>query len=390
MKRVFLIVLDGVGIGELPDAAVYGDEGSNSLANMAKAVNGLTLPVMESLGLGKITPIPGVEPVKEAKGAYGKMAEASPGKDTVTGHWEISGIILDQPFPVYPQGFPREVMTDFEKRIGRRVLGNIPASGTEIIKKLGAEHMRTGYPIVYTSADSVFQIAAHEEIIPPEELYRYCRIARELLQGEHNVGRVIARPFLGVPGSFTRTSRRKDFSLAPPEETILDRLAKSGVRTIGVGKIEDIFCRRGLVESYHTVNNRETMGKTLELAKEPDQTEVFAFINCIDFDMVYGHRNDVAGYARALEEADVFLGQLLSLLRAEDVVIVTGDHGCDPTTPSTDHSREYVPLLAAGPQVRKEVDLGIRKTFADVSSTVAGIFGITGWTRGSSFYTKIL
>ncbi|HHU50797.1 MAG TPA: phosphopentomutase [Firmicutes bacterium] len=390
MKRVFLIVLDGVGIGELPDAAAYGDEGSNSLVNTAKAVNGLALPVMESLGLGKIITIPGVEPVKQATGAYGKMAEASPGKDTITGHWEMSGIILDRPFPVYPQGFPREVLADFEQRIGCRVLGNIAASGTEIIKKLGAEHMRTGYPIVYTSADSVFQIAAHEEVILPEELYRYCRIARELLQGEHNVARVIARPFLGVPGSFARTSRRKDFSLAPPEETILDRLAQKRVRTIGVGKIDDIFSHRGLAESYHTVNNQETMGKTLELAKEPAQTEVFAFINCIDFDMVYGHRNDVAGYARALEEADAFLGQLLSSLSAEDVVIVTGDHGCDPTTPSTDHSREYVPLLVAGAQVRQEVNLGIRKTFADVSATVAEIFGITGWTRGSSFYKEIL
>ncbi|HEY8345013.1 MAG TPA: phosphopentomutase [Bacillota bacterium] len=390
MKRVFLIVLDGVGIGELPDAAVYGDEGSNSLANTAKTVNGLALPVMESLGLGKIIPILGVEPVKQAAGAYGKMAEASPGKDTVTGHWEMSGIILDRPFPVYPQGFPREVLADFEQSIGRRVLGNIAASGTEIIKELGAEHMRTGYPIVYTSADSVFQIAAHEEIIPPEELYRYCRIARELLQGEHNVARVIARPFLGVPGSFTRTSRRKDFPLAPPEETILDRLVEKGVRTIGVGKIDDIFCHRGLAESYHTVNNRETMDKTIELAKEPVQTEIFAFINCIDFDMVFGHRNDVVGYARALEEADAFFGELLSSLSAEDVVIVTGDHGCDPTTPSTDHSREYVPLLVAGAQVRQEVNLGIRKTFADISATVAEIFGITGWTKGSSFYKEIL
>lgn len=390
MKRVFLLVLDGVGIGELPDASAYGDEGSNSLANTAKAVNGLALPVMGSLGLGKITPILGVDPVKEAKGVYGKMAEASPGKDTITGHWEISGLILDRPFPVYPQGFPDEVIEEFEKRIGRRILGNIPASGTEIIKKLGAEHMQTGYPIVYTSADSVFQIAAHEEIIPLEELYKYCQIARELLQGEHNVGRVIARPFLGVPGLFERTSRRKDFSLAPPEETILDRLAQNGVRTVGVGKIEDIFCQRGLTESYHTVNNRETMDKTFELVKEPNDTPVFAFINCIDFDMVYGHRNNVAGYAQALEEVDDFLGQMLSSLKAEDVLIVTGDHGCDPTTPSTDHSREYVPLLVAGAQVHKEVNLGIRKTFADLSSTVAEIFGITGWTKGSSFYKELL
>lgn len=390
MKRVFLLVLDGVGIGELPDASAYGDEGSNSLANTAKAVNGLALPVMGSLGLGKITPILGVDPVQEAKGAYGKMAEASPGKDTITGHWEISGLILDRPFPVYPQGFPAEVIEEFEKRTGRRSLGNIPASGTEIIKKLGAEHMQTGYPIVYTSADSVFQIAAHEEIIPPEELYRYCRIARELLQGEHNVGRVIARPFLGVPGSFARTSRRKDFSLAPPEETILDRLAQNGVRTVGVGKIEDIFSQRGLIESYHTVNNRETMDKTFDLVRESNDTPVFAFINYIDFDMVYGHRNDAAGYARALAEVDVFLGQMLSSLKAEDVVIITGDHGCDPTTPSTDHSREYVPVLVAGPQVHKEVDLGIRRTFADISSTVADIFSVAGWTKGNSFYKKIL
>jgi len=389
LSRVFLIVLDGVGIGELPDAAKYGDVGSNSLANTAKAVGGLDLPVLQSLGLGNIAPIPGVSPVARAEGAYGKMAEASAGKDTITGHWEMAGIIQESPLSVYPEGFPDEVITEFEQAIGRRVLGNIPASGTQIINDLGAEHMKTGYPIVYTSADSVFQIAAHEEVVSLNDLYRFCGIARKMLSGEYKVGRVIARPFIGVPGSFTRTANRKDFSLESPEETILDRLVKTGVRTIGVGKIEDIFSNRGLSESYHTTNNRETMEKTLELVKTDDQLPTFAFINCIDFDMVYGHRNDAPGYARALAEIDRNLARLFPALKEQDVVMITGDHGCDPTTPSTDHSREYVPLLVSGAQVKKNVNLGIRKTFADLSATVAQIFDLTGWKKGTGFYKQI-
>lgn len=388
VRRIFLLVLDGVGIGELPDAHLYGDAGSNTLVNTARAAGGLNLPVLSRLGLGNITEIKGVSPVKEAEGAYGKMAERSPGKDTITGHWEMTGVVLDRPFQVFPDGFPEELIKSFETAIGRRVLGNIPASGTEIIERLGAEHMHTGFPIVYTSADSVFQIAAHEEVIPPEELYRICRTARELLNEDYVVGRVIARPFVGSPGSFRRTANRRDFSMAPPEETILDRLLAEGVKTVGVGKIEDIFSGRGLAESFHTGNNRETMGKLLELASG-EVTAELVFANCIDFDTLYGHRNDSAGYARALEAVDTTLEKLLSLLTVEDLLIITGDHGCDPTTASTDHSREYVPLLVTGGGVKKGVNLGTRETFADLSATLAEIYKITGWKKGKSFYKKI-
>ncbi len=387
--RVFLVVLDGVGIGELPDAGRYEDEGSNTLGNMAAQLGGLSVPFLTALGLGNIAPLPGTPAVETPRGAYGKMAEASPGKDTITGHWEMAGVILDRPFPVYPDGFPDELINAFTEEIGRPVLGNKPASGTEIIKELGPEHMATGKPIVYTSADSVFQIAAHEEVIPIDELYRICEIARRLLQGEHRVARVIARPFLGEPGAFTRTKRRKDFSVAPPEETILDRVAAAGIAVVGVGKIEDIFSGRGLTASYHTGDNISTLDKLLSLGKTLN-APAFVFANCIDFDSVYGHRNDVKGFAAALATADGYLEKLAALLRPEDLLIITADHGVDPTTPSTDHSREYVPLLVTGARVRAGTALGVRSSFTDLATTIADYFGLTGWAKGKSFYHELV
>ncbi|NLM38126.1 MAG: phosphopentomutase [Firmicutes bacterium] len=388
-RRVFLVVLDGVGIGALPDAVRYGDEGSNTLGNMAAKVGGLRVPFLAALGLGRIETLPGVPAVENPRGAYGKMAEASAGKDTITGHWELTGVVLDRPFPVYPDGFPEAIIAPFTKAIGRGVLGNKAASGTEIIEEYGPEHLATGKPIVYTSADSVFQIAAHEEIIPIDELYRICATARELLRGEHQVARVIARPFTGRPGSFTRTKRRRDFSVAPPEETILDRLAASGIAVVGVGKIEDIFSGRGLTASYHTGDNIGTLQQLLTLGTTLDGPAL-VFANCIDFDSLYGHRNDPEGFAAALTTADGYLEKVAAQLRPEDVLIITADHGGDPTTPSTDHSREYVPLLVTGPTVRPGVALGVRTSFTDVSATLADLFGITGWTKGSSFFQEMV
>ncbi len=387
--RIFLVVLDGAGVGELPDASRYGDEGSNTIGNTARQVGGLSLPFMGGLGLGNITSIKGVPATDQAIGAFGKMSEASLGKDTITGHWEMTGITLERPFPVYPKGFPEDLIGDFEKAIGRKVLGNKPASGTEILKELGQEHMNTGYPIVYTSADSVFQIAAHEEVISVAELYRICKIARRLLSGEHMVARVIARPFIGKPGSFQRTVRRKDFSVKPPEETILDRLKSVSINTVGIGKIEDIFSNQGLTASFHTGDNITTLEKLLELATTMKGPALF-FANCIDFDSLYGHRNNWQGFASALETADAYLKKLFSLLNKEDLLIITADHGCDPTTPSTDHSREYVPLLIAGEQVKKGTNLGIRESFSDLSAMIADFFAIKDWPKGESFYLDII
>jgi phosphopentomutase len=382
VNRVFLIVLDGVGAGELPDAALYGDSGSNTIGNIAKALGGLQLPFLERAGLGKVTTVKGLDPAR-ATGVYGKMAERSAGKDTTTGHWELAGLIIDRPFPVYPDGFPAELLTEFARRAGRGVLGNKAASGTEIIKELGARHQQTGDLIVYTSADSVFQIAAHEATVPVAELYRICETARELLQGEHAVGRVIARPFLGEPGSYYRTEHRKDFSLKPLAPTVLDRLKAAGLTVFGVGKIEDIFCRQGLTDSNHTHNNRETLAFVSELLDRDFQGLVFA--NCIDFDMLYGHRNDVAGFAQALRETDAWLAANVPRLRPGDLLIVTGDHGGDPTTPSTDHSREYVPLLVWGPGLPGNVDLGVRETFADLAATLCYWFSLPPWLVGREF-----
>lgn len=384
-SRILWVVLDSVGIGEMPDAADYGDAGSDTLGNIARR-RPLHLPHLRSLGLGNIRPLAGINPLPCPEGAYGRCALASPGKDTTTGHWEMVGIHLPKPLPLYPRGFPPEVMEAFEAAIGRRTLGNIPASGTEIIRELGEEHLRTGYPIVYTSADSVFQIAAHEEVIPVPDLYRMCEQAREILRGEHEVGRVIARPFVGAPGSFTRTANRHDYAVPPPPGMLLDRLAERGIRVTSVGKIADVFLNRGIARSLKTRNNADGMAKTLDaLASEP---EGLIYVNLVDFDMLYGHRNDVEGYARALEEADQWIPAVRAQLTANDLFLITADHGCDPTTPSTDHSREYVPLLAAGPRVRPGVNLGTRATLSDIGQTVAENYGTT-IGNGQSFLSSL-
>ncbi len=388
IDRVTIIVLDGVGVGALPDAGKYGDAGSNSVGNTARAVGGLSLPHMGRLGLGNLTEIEGVPPRKDTLGAYGRLAEASAGKDTTFGHWELAGVISPRPLPTYPEGFPRDVMEEYERRIGRKTLGNKAISGTVVIEELGEEHMRTGYPIVYTSADSVFQVAAHEEVIPLEELYRICRIAREMLKGEHGVGRVIARPFVGEPGSFTRTENRRDFSLPPPEPTLLDRLVEAGWQAIGVGKIDDIFAQQGLTACHHTVDNAVACDEVISLLRS-DATG-FVLANLIEFDMLYGHRNNPEGYAGALEHFDKRLPEIMQSLQRRDVLFIVADHGNDPTTPSTDHSREYVPLLVYGPQVKEAVDLGIRETFADVGATVAELLGIEALRNGTSFVQEIL
>jgi phosphopentomutase len=386
-KRVILIILDACGIGQLPDAHLYNDEGSNTIVNTAKAVRGLRLPNLEKLGLGNIDTILGVSPNASALANFGKMAELSTGKDSTSGHWEIMGLITKRPFPVYPQGFPSEVIQRFEKAVGKKVLGNKPASGTEIIKELGEEHIGTGKPIVYTSADSVFQIAAHEEITPVNELYQMCTIARNILVGDHAVVRVIARPFVGKPGSFKRTERRKDFSLPPPSDTVLDILKRNHVPVIGLGKIEDLFAGKGLTKSIHSKNNSEGVDKLVEAVKE--FKEGLILINLVDFDMLWGHRNDPRAFADGLEEFDRRLPEVKELLQEEDILILTADHGCDPTTYSTDHSREYVPLLVYGESIAAGRNLGVRESFADVGATITGIFGIEGTGRGKSFLKEI-
>ncbi len=383
IKRVVLIVLDSVGVGELPDAGKFGDEGSDTLGNTARAVGGLELPNLQRLGLGNIHPILGVPSSSAPLASYGRLAERSAAKDTTIGHWEIAGLVSPQPFPTYPNGFPAEVIEQFEHQIGRKTLGNYPASGTVIIEELGAEHMRTGFPIVYTSADSVFQVAAHEQIIPVDELYRMCSIARDMLQGEHNVGRVIARPFVGVLGAFERTDRRRDFSTVPPEPTLLDLIVRAGQSVWAVGKIEDIFAGQGITHSVHTHDNMDGVDQTLAATREAGPGLIFT--NLVDFDMRYGHRNNPAGYAAALQAVDDRVPELIEALRVSDALMFTADHGCDPTTPSTDHSREYVPLLVYGESVRDGVDLGTRDTFADIGATIADWLGLQPQLAGQSF-----
>ncbi|MGO9271914.1 MAG: phosphopentomutase [Terriglobia bacterium] len=383
--RVILLVMDSVGIGAQPDAAAWGDAGRDTLGHIAER-RGLHVPNFVRLGLANIRPLAGLAPAAETEGAYGKATLLSPGKDTTAGHWEMAGIILDRPFPTYPHGFPRDLLDGFERAIGRKTLGNYPASGTEIIKQLGAEHVRTGWPIVYTSGDSVFQIAAHEGVIPIEELYRFCRIARELLQGEHRVGRVIARPFVGEPGSFRRTERRHDYAVEPPRPMLLEVLKEAALDVIGVGKIPDIFLNRGITRALPGHNNLEALERTLAAIEQPSRGLVFT--NLVDFDMLYGHRLDIEGYGRALEEVDAFLPQLLSALRQRDLLILTADHGCDPLGPSTDHSREYVPILATGPSVSHNVNLGTRATLADIGQTIAANFGLT-IPHGANFLGEI-
>lgn len=381
--RVIWLVLDSVGIGAMPDAAEYGDAGSDTIGNIARQ-HKLELPNMRRMGLGNIRPLPGIAPAGRPAGAYGKCRLASPGKDTTTGHWEMAGIILEKPFPIYPHGFPPEIIEAFESRTGRKVLGNKPASGTEIIQELGVEHMRTGSPIVYTSADSVFQIAAHESTIPVSELYRICEIARAILQGPNKVGRVIARPFEGSPGHFVRTANRHDYAVPPPEGMLLDRLAQRQVPVFSIGKISDIFLDRGITRSVKTKNNAEGMQRTAEAMSV--QQGGLIFVNLVDFDQLYGHRNDVPGYAAALEAVDRWLPSLD--LQSGDLLIVTADHGCDPTTPSTDHSREYTPLLAYGERVKPAVCLNTRSTLADIGQTVAENFD-TSIGAGRSFLPEI-
>jgi phosphopentomutase len=384
-RRVTWIVLDSVGIGEMPDAAAYGDSGSDTLGNIARKRT-LHLPNLEKLGLGNIKPLEHITPASHPTAAFGRCALASPGKDTTTGHWEMAGIHLAEPFPLYPHGFPSEIMQEFEQRIGRGTLGNCAASGTEIIKQLGEEHMRTGKPIVYTSADSVFQVAAHEEVIPLWELYKICETARDLLRGPYEVGRVIARPFIGNPGAFTRTPNRKDFAVPPPKGMLLDQLEAKNVPVFSVGKIFDVFLGRGIQEHEKTKNNSDGMAKTLGALDEFDQG--LLFVNLVDFDQLYGHRNDVEGYAGALEEFDAWLPSLYSKLSPDDLLILTADHGCDPTTPSTDHSREYVPLLAYRPRKAEGSNLGLRSTLSDIGQTVAHNFG-THISEGTSFLESI-
>jgi phosphopentomutase len=428
-RRAIVIVMDGVGVGELPDAAAYGDRGSNTVGNIASRVP-LKLPTLRSLGFDRIArldpdPQPGTaEPARDRReilgaansaiaavksgdqaatkdetaenavpssgaplGAYGRMAEASAGKDSVTGHWEMMGIVLDRAFPTFPNGFPPEIIAEFARRTGRGVLGNTAASGTQIIDELGPEHLRTGALIVYTSADSVFQIAAHELVVPIPELYRACEIAYELVGEGLGVGRVIARPFVGTPGHFTRTANRHDYALPPSRETLLDRVKGTSIPVIAIGKIEDLFAGRGITRAYHTSSDHDGMNRVEEQMDAVDRG--FIFTNLVDFDTQYGHRNDVEGYARNLERFDARLARLLPRLQADDLLVVTADHGNDPTTASTDHAREYVPLMVTGTHVRRSVDLGVRATFADLGQTLAELFGVGRLAHGTSFLKEI-
>ncbi len=385
-ERVFLIVLDSCGVGELPDAVNYGDEGSNTLKSCYDSGK-LSVPNMEKLGLlaldgmdykSSVTPV----------GAYGRLAELSAGKDTTTGHWEIAGLVSEQPMPTYPEGFPAEVLEEFSRRTGRGVLCNKPYSGTQVIMDYGQEQLATGSLIVYTSADSVFQIAAHEELIPVEQLYEYCQIAREILRGVHGVGRVIARPYVGEYPNFTRTANRRDFSLLPPKDTLLDVLMKNGLDTIAVGKISDIFAGKGVSRKIVTHSNDEGMEVTMKLAGEAFQG--LCFVNLVEFDSLYGHRNNVEGYTEALNRFDKQLGQLLPLLKEDDVLMITADHGCDPSTPSTDHSREYVPLLIYGDKIKKSVNLGTGASFGNIAATIADLLAVDGFEASHSYYKDIV
>ena len=380
-QRIILIVCDSMGIGAMPDAAAYGDAGRDTLGHICER-RGLRAPNFVDLGLANIRPLARLTPAASPAGAFGKATLLSPGKDTTAGHWEMAGIILDRPFPIYPNGFPRELMERFEGAIGRKTLGNFPASGTEIIRQLGVEHVKTGQPIVYTSGDSVFQIAAHEDVIPIEELYRICIIARQMLDGPHRVGRVIARPFTGTPGAFVRTERRHDYAVEPPRPMLLDLLKEAGLDVLGVGKIPDIFLNRGITRPLPGKNNRQALESTQAAIHQP--TRGLIFTNLVDFDMLYGHRLDIEGYGRAIEEVDAFIPALRGALKADDLLIITADHGCDPLGPSTDHSREYVPILATGPAAHQGVNLGTRGTLADIGATVAENFGLQ-LPNGKSF-----
>lgn len=386
-KRAILIVLDSAGIGALPDAAAFGDEGANTLGNIRQVRGRLALPNLYRLGLANIEGSTLPDVAASPAGAFGRCAERTLAKDTTCGHWEMAGLPLDKPFRTYPNGFPADLMRRFEQAIGRGTLGNCVASGTEIIQRLGDEHVRTGFPIVYTSADSVFQIAAHEQVIPVEQLYQICETARSLLTGDNLVGRVIARPFIGSSGAYQRTERRRDYALPPFSDTILDALDGAGLPVVGIGKIEDIFCHRGVTIVDHTRNNPDGIAATQRFIESSEGA--FLFVNLVDFDMLYGHRNDVEGYAAALEAFDRALPAMLGALRENDILMVTADHGCDPTTPGTDHTREYIPLVVAGPHVRAGVNLGTRDTFADIGATVYEYLTGSRWRVGNSFLSDI-
>ncbi len=383
MKRAIILIMDGVGIGALPDAASYGDEGSNTLVNLAKACHGVKLPVLERLGLGNITNIEGISEVPKPEACYGKMAEKSPGKDSTSGHWELCGVILKKAFPTYPKGFPREIISEFESRIKHTTLGNIPASGTEIIKELGQIHIAEKRPIVYTSADSVFQVACHTDVFSTEELYSFCKTARAIMQGEHGVARVIARPFAGVAPNFYRTKDRRDFSLAPPEPTLLDIAQRNGIKVTVIGKVDDLFSQRGFDKSYHSVSNAECVDLVLNVMQEHEDCALIV-ANFVQFDMDWGHRNDIEGFKKGLIEIDKGFDRIINQASDGDLIFITADHGNDPTTPSTDHSREHVPILAYRHGVAGR-NLGTRKTFADLAKTAARYLRIEGIRNGEDF-----
>ncbi|MBE6053533.1 MAG: phosphopentomutase [Clostridium sartagoforme] len=388
MKRVILIVMDSLGVGELPDANLYGDVGSHTLDNTYKACGGLKIYNLEKLGFGNIEGVKYLNKVKDNIGAYGKLAEVSKGKDTVTGHWEIGGVILDTPLNTYPNGFSEEIINEFLQKVNKNgVLGNCVASGTEIIERLGDEHVRTGYPIVYTSADSVFQIAAHEDVIPLDELYNMCQIARDMLVGENIVGRVIARPFIGESGKYKRTSNRRDYALDPFSKTMLEYLYDEGKEVAAVGKIEDIYNKKGVTKAIHTKNNMDGIDATLKYMDEVKEGLIFT--NLVDFDMLYGHRNDPKGYGKAIEELDNRLQEIYNKMTEEDILMLTADHGCDPTTESTDHSREYIPMLAYGQRI-KPINIGTRESFTDISKTILDYFNIENDIKGESFLNNII
>jgi len=390
MKRVILIILDGCGAGELPDAADFGDRGSNTLGNLSRVISGgLVLPNLQALGLGNIIDIKGLPPDPASQGCWGKLTERSKGKDSTFGHWEIAGLVTEKPLPTYPAGFPPEIIEPFKKAIGRDILANRVASGTEIIKELGDRHVKTGFPIVYTSADSVFQVACHEDIVPLEQLYGWCQKARNILTGEYAVGRVIARPFIGTSAKYQRVGgHRRDLSLKPFKLTVLDHLKNSGLQVMGVGKIHDLFAGQGLTQSIHTDDNRDGMEKILKAL--PGLKQGLLMANLVDFDMSWGHRNDVQGFYQGLQDFDAWLPELLKVLTGDDLLLITADHGNDPTTPSTDHSREYTPLLVFGPGIKSGIDLGTRKSFADIAATLAEVFGINGTGQGTSFWPRII
>lgn len=388
MKRAILVILDSLGVGELPDAKEYGDVGSHTLDNIYKVCGKLNINNLENLGIGNIEGVSGPNKSNAPKGSYGRAMELSKGKDTVTGHWEIGGVVLDKPLNTYPEGFSEDIINEFLQKTNQKgILGNVVASGTEIIKELGAEHVKTGYPIIYTSADSVFQIAAHEEIISIEELYKMCEIAREMLVGDKAVGRVIARPFIGEEGNFIRTSNRRDYALNPFSKTMLEYLKENGLEVAAVGKIEDIYNRQGVTKAVHTKNNMDGVDKTLEYMKEVEEGLIFT--NLVDFDMLYGHRNDAKGYGKALEDFDGRLQEIYNNMSDDDMLIIAADHGCDPTTDSTDHSREYIPILVHGKKLKNGVELGTRKGFTDIGKTILDFFNIDNEIVGESFLDKL-